>query len=108
MTTVVLIIHIFICIGLVTVVLLQRSEGGALGIGGGGPGGLISSRGAANALTRMTGVLGASFFVTSIILTVLANTGGDQRSVFEDAPVETLERLAPPVEDDAPLVPGSN
>jgi preprotein translocase subunit SecG len=71
LASVVLIAHIFIAIALTGVVLLQRSEGGALGIGG-GAGSFMSARGAGNALTRATMILAAMFFTTSIILTVLS------------------------------------
>ncbi len=73
MDTVILVIHLMIATALVGMVLLQRSEGGALGIGGGGGGGgFMSGRGAANLLTKVTAVLAAAFFVTSITLTILA------------------------------------
>jgi preprotein translocase subunit SecG len=61
-----------VVLALVGVVLLQRSEGGALGMGGGGGGGFMSARGAANALTRTTAILAAAFFATSIALGVIA------------------------------------
>ena len=70
MTTVLLIIHLMIAVTLVGVVLLQRSDGGALGIGGGG-GGMMTGRGVGNALTRATAVLAAAFFVTSLALGIL-------------------------------------
>ncbi len=96
MTTVLLTIHFLISVGLVGTVLLQRSEGGALGIGG-GPGSMMSGRGAANVLSRSTTVLGALFFLTSILLTVIPNIGktGDSVVIGADvpkttAPVETL------------------
>jgi preprotein translocase subunit SecG len=77
MQTVILVIHLLIALGLIGTVLLQRSEGGALGIGGGGGGSLFTSRGVGNVLTRTTAFLAAGFFVTSIALTVLATrTGG--------------------------------
>jgi len=69
--SIILIIHIFIAIALIGVVLLQRSEGGALGIGG-GAGSFLSAAGAGNALTRATMILAALFFGTSILLTVLS------------------------------------
>jgi preprotein translocase subunit SecG len=71
MQTVLLVVHLFACIALVIAVMLQRSEGGALGMGGGGTGGLISGRGAANVLVRTTMVLAAIFFATSITMTRL-------------------------------------
>jgi preprotein translocase subunit SecG len=73
MHAVVQVIQIFIAVGLVAVILLQRSEGGALGMGG-GPGGLMSGRAAGNVLTRTTTILAAAFFVTCIALSALAQT----------------------------------
>jgi preprotein translocase subunit SecG len=75
MTTVLLLIHVMVAIALVGLVLLQRSEGGALGIGGGG-GGFMTGRSAGNALTKSTAVLAACFFATSLALSILA---GHQR-----------------------------
>jgi len=77
MATVILVIHLMVAATLVGLVLLQRSEGGALGIGGGGGGGgFMSGRGAANMLTRVTAVVAALFFVTSISLTLIAQQSG--------------------------------
>lgn len=78
MATVILVIHLMVAATLVGLVLLQRSEGGALGIGGGGGGGggFMSGRGAANLLTRVTAVVAAAFFVTSITLTLIAQQSG--------------------------------
>lgn len=73
MATVLLVVHLMIAAALVAVVLLQRSEGGALGIGsGGGAGGFMTGRGTANMLTRVTAGLAAVFFLTSIGLTLIA------------------------------------
>jgi preprotein translocase subunit SecG len=84
MQTVLIVVHLMVVIGLIVTVLLQRSEGGALGIGGGGgTGGLFTGRGQANALTRATAILAAIFFVTSIALTVLASYGRAPPSIFE-------------------------
>lgn len=84
MVTVVLVIHIMIAAALVGVVLLQRSEGGALGIGGGGAGGgFLTGRGTANLLTRVTAGLAAAFFVTSTILSLMAQRGAAPASVFD-------------------------
>lgn len=73
MQAVLIIIHLFVAVALILVVLMQRSEGGALGIGGSGSGlgGLFSQRGAASTLTRTTAILGMVFFVTSLSLTML-------------------------------------
>lgn len=81
MQTVLLVVHLMIAAALVGVVLVQRSEGGALGIGGGG--GFMTGRGAANFMTRVTAYLAAGFFATSIGLTLIANQGFQGRSVFE-------------------------
>lgn len=72
MELVVLIIHLLVCVCLIGLVLLQRSEGGALGMGGGGGGSLMSGRGAADALAKMTSVAGGFFLVTSLGLTLLS------------------------------------
>src|SRR5438128_11233124 len=82
MITVLLILHLMIALALVGVVLLQRSEGGALGIGGGG--GFMTGRGAANFLTRVTAGLAAAFFATSLVLTLLAIRPVGTRSIFEN------------------------
>jgi preprotein translocase subunit SecG len=71
MHTTIIVIHLLIVLALIGVVLLQRSEGGALGIGGGG-GGFMNSRGTANALTRATAILATGFFLTSLLLSILA------------------------------------
>lgn len=85
MATVLLVIHLMIAAALVGVVLLQKSEGGALGIGGGGGGGgFLTGRGTANLLTRATAMLAAGFFATSISLTLLSRHNGQQGSAFDN------------------------
>ncbi len=81
MTTFLLVVHALIALALVTVILLQRSEGGGLGIGGGTGGGMVSVRGAANLLTRATTVLAVLFIGTSILLAVLAAGTSKPRKV---------------------------
>ncbi|MGA8900457.1 preprotein translocase subunit SecG [Bradyrhizobium sp.] len=71
MQTVVIVIHLMIVATLIATVLLQKSEGGGLGIGGGA--GFMSSRGTANLLSRTTAILAAGFFVTSLFLSWLAS-----------------------------------
>jgi len=65
MSTVLLIIQLIISLILTGLILVQRSEGGALGIGGGGGGGLMSGRSATNSIARMTWILGGAFIVTT-------------------------------------------
>jgi preprotein translocase subunit SecG len=81
MITVLLLLHLIIALVLVGVVLVQRSEGGALGIGGGG--GFMTGRGAANFMTRVTAGLAAAFFTTSLLLTLLATRPATNRSIFD-------------------------
>lgn len=83
MQNIFLAIHILACIALVVVVLLQRSEGGALGIGG-GSGSMFSGRGAAGALVRTTMIFGGIFLFTSLVLTTMAARDPD-RSLVEEA-----------------------
>jgi preprotein translocase subunit SecG len=86
MVAVLLIIHLFVTLALIGVVLIQRSEGGGLGIGGSqGMGAFMSGRGTANLLTRTTAVLGALFFALSLTLALLNRGTTVQRSVL-DAP----------------------
>ena len=101
MQTVLIVVHLLIVIALVGAVLLQRSEGGALGVGGGG--GFMTGRGQANALTRATAILAALFFITSLGLTLLANFNRAPRSIFETTSPVTPAGQAQP----APA-PGSN
>ena len=90
---IILTIHLLLAIGLVGVVLMQRSEGGALGIGGGGGGGgILTGRAAGNLLTRTTAILAGSFFVTSLVLAVLANT----HSKTTDSPLDKLPAAQEP------------
>jgi preprotein translocase subunit SecG len=95
MATVLLVVHLMIAAALVGVVLLQRSEGGALGIGGGGGGGFLTGRGTANLLTRVTATLAAAFFLTSIMLTILAQRGGPGGSVLDQTAPQTEGAAAP-------------
>ncbi len=99
MQNVVLIIHLILAMSLIGVVLLQRSEGGALGIGGGG-GGLVSQRGVATALSKITWVLAIGFLCTSIVLTILAS-GGGTGSILDQFQSEP-DGAAPPT---TPLTP---
>jgi preprotein translocase subunit SecG len=87
METVLIVIHLLIVLALCGVVLLQRSEGGGLGMGS-SPSAFMSGRGQANLLTRMTGILGTAFFITSLALAVVASRGR--------APSSPLDSVAPP------------
>ena len=90
MQTLVLTIHILIALALIGVVLLQRSEGGGLGIGGGGGGGgFMTARGTANPLTRVTAILAACFFATSLILAIMAGAGRENVSIIDEVINET-------------------
>lgn len=103
MATVLLVIHMMVAAALVGVVLLQKSEGGALGIGG-GSGGFLTGRGTANLLTRATAMLAAAFFMTSILLTLLARHTAPAGSVFDTTkPAESSG--APAATDEAPKAP---
>jgi preprotein translocase subunit SecG len=103
MITVLLVVHLLIAVGLVGVVLLQRSEGGALGIGGGGGGGFLTGRGTANLLTRATAILAAVFILTSLALAKLA--GGDRvtRSIIDEPRPPVVDSPVKPAEPTAPI-----
>lgn len=109
MQIIILSIHLVVCICLIGLVLLQRSEGGALGIGGGGGGSLMSGRGASDALARLTSIAGGLFLAVSLLLTWLSGVGSDgERSVFDVLPqapaaAPVLPEAAPaPAEEQRP------
>jgi preprotein translocase subunit SecG len=98
MQHVIIVIHLMLVLALIGVVLLQRSEGGGLGIGGGG--GFMTSRGTANVLTRATAILAALFFATSLILSILAGYDRKPTSIFpgtSGAPTAPAPGSAPPL-----------
>jgi len=96
METIILVVHLMLAIGLIGSVLLQQSEGGGLGIGGGGGsmGGLVSIRGTANFLTRATAVLAALFMTTSLTLAIMASQRTAPQSIL-DRPAATESAPAP-------------
>lgn len=122
MENVVLVIHLILALCLIGIVLMQRSEGGGLGIGGGGGGGLVSARGAATALSKITWGLAIAFICTSIGLTIIAAEKSAGASVVDrlvdTAPTEApaadtgnalgSELLPPSATDEAPLLPSGN
>jgi preprotein translocase subunit SecG len=84
---------------------LQRSEGGALGIGGGGMGGLMTGRASANLLTRVTAVLAAAFITTSLLLALLAAHRSAPTSILDQPAQSTPETPAAPTEPAEPAAP---
>ena len=117
MENVILVVHLILAICLIGVVLLQRSEGGGLGMGGGG--GAMTGRQAATALGKITWIFAIAFLATSLTLTIIAAQNSSTGSVLDRigaAPAESTEDTAvpalpgdgpllPPAETDAPLVP---
>lgn len=107
MTTILLVIHLCLALALVVTVLLQRSEGGALGIGGGG--GMMTSRGTANLLTRMTAVIAGLFVAMSLLLAILASADRKPRSILDEGGAGTPAQEAPvkpgPSQPETPSVP---
>ena len=100
MITVILIIHIILALSIICVVLLQKSEGGGLGIGGSGGagGGFMTARGTANLLTKITAFLGACFFLTSILLALLSSSNNTSSIAIEvEKAVEKNEPIIPTV-----------
>jgi preprotein translocase subunit SecG len=96
MQTLLVFLELLIAVALIVFILLQRSEGGALGMGGGGGGmgGLFSPRGAADTLTRTTAILALLFFVTCLALNILALRGHNETSIL-DTPAPTTTNTAP-------------
>tara|TARA_A100000171_G_C2135391_1_gene149793 strand:- start:1665 stop:2126 length:462 start_codon:yes stop_codon:yes gene_type:complete len=100
-----LVVHIILAVCMIALVLFQKSEGGALGMGGssggGGMGGFMSARGTANLLTRTTGILATLFFMTTLGLAIAFKGGATQSSILEDVvPTQTESVKKEPVKAD--------
>ena len=98
METILLVIHALLALLLIIIVLIQRAEGGALGIGGGADG--MTPRGAADALTRTTAIIATLFIITSISLTILSLRSNDRSLSFDDDNIEVPEDI-----EDLPELP---
>ena len=102
MITVILVIHVILAICIILAVLMQKSEGGGLGIGGSSAGGgFMTARGTANFMTKLTAFLGGCFFLTSIILALLSSQ--DSKSIATEVN-KTIESSS----DKEPSVPLGN
>ncbi len=103
MSTVLLIVQLIISIVLTGLILIQRSEGGALGIGGGGGGGFMSGRSATTSIARMTGILGAIFIINCLALSIVFNLENQNTSLIDDtnavapltAPIDSPDTTLP-------------
>jgi preprotein translocase subunit SecG len=93
MQTVAIVVHLMIVATLIATVLLQKSEGGGLGVGGGG--GFMSSRGTANLLTRTTAILAGGFFLTSLFLSWYASYDRKPASIIDGAPASQSQPGTP-------------
>jgi preprotein translocase subunit SecG len=100
MQTVIVVIHLMIVVAMIGFVLLQKSEGGGLGIGS--TGGFLTSRGTANVLTRATAILALLFFITSLTLSMMAGIDRKPKSILDTGAPATQQPGAPP----APLGQG--
>jgi preprotein translocase subunit SecG len=103
MLTVVLVIHLLLAISLVGTILLQRSEGGALGMGG-GMGGFMTGRSTANLLTRATAIIAGCFMATSLVLAIMGSASRDAGSIL-DVPAQPAAEQ--PVEPEKPAEPAA-
>src|SRR5271170_7283033 len=113
------VVHVLIALALIGVVMLQKSEGGALGMGGGGMSGFMTGRSTANLLTRTTAILAAVFFATSILLVVLSNYTRAPHSIIDEggppptapagpaAPIEPVPASPAPAAPAAPAEPSA-
>ncbi|MFT8242711.1 preprotein translocase subunit SecG [Roseomonas sp. BN140053] len=107
MTTVLLVLHLLVTLALIGVVLLQRSEGGGLGIGSSqGMGSFMTGRGTANLLTRSTAVLATAFFVLALALALLNRGNSGRSGSILDTPPSAVSPAAPaPAAPPPPAVP---
>ncbi|MEV8466478.1 preprotein translocase subunit SecG [Fluviibacterium sp. DFM31] len=108
MENVLLIVHLILALSLIGVVLLQRSEGGGLGMGSsGGGGGVMSSRGAATALGKLTWAFAIAFIATSITLTIVAAKNSAGSSVLDRVTAQPEVTAPAPDETTPPTLPGA-
>jgi preprotein translocase subunit SecG len=107
MIQVLLAVHILIALAMVGVVLIQRSEGGGLGIGGGNAGGFMTTRGTANLLTRTTAIIAGLFMATSLALAYLATSerAPVAHSILDTPAAPSAPAPTPPAQPAAPSVP---
>ncbi len=98
-------IHILVCVALIGVILIQRSEGGALGMGGGGQGAFLTVRGAGDLITRITSILAALFFILSLTLTLLAGHERAQSSVLNQLDAAGSKPAPRPLSPVLPVAP---
>ena len=107
MYSVILVIHLIVTVSLVGIILLQRSEGGGLGVGGSGNMGAMAPRAQADVLTKTTGVLATLFIMSSISLVILGAHSGENSSLVNQlaAPTPSTEAPAVPAAPAEPSVP---
>lgn len=110
MLTVLLVVHLLVTLALIGMVLIQKSEGGALGIGGGGGGGgggmggFMTGRDTANMLTRTTAVLATLFMCLSLAIAWYSGQSQEKGSILDSVPAQ-VETVPVPAADVAPIVP---
>ena len=101
-------LHVILAVCLVIVIVLQKSEGGGLGVGGGNFGGMMTVRGTANFLTRLTSFLAGGFLLTSLLLAIFAGHRSEHRSLFSnEAAVKQEENQATQTAPIVPAVPAA-
>lgn len=99
MYTFLLVIHLLLAVTMVGIILLQRSEGGGLGIGSGSMGTMMTIRGTGNLLTRATAILAVGFMLTSVSLAIWS--ASPSHSLFDDLPVDDISGSPPPAPFDS-------
>jgi preprotein translocase subunit SecG len=102
MQIVLLAILLIITLAMIGVILLQRSEGGGLGVGGGNMGGLMTTRGTADLLTRTTAILATSFMIICIILAILAGHSRKSDSIINSLEASQTNAVVTPAEEASP------
>ena len=104
--TTLIVIQLVLAVSLVILVLLQGSDNEGLGLGGGGGmGGMMSARGSANLLSRLTAITATLFMVMSVVLTITASVGSD-KNILESLPeISTSEE---PLTPEEPSIPDNN
>ena len=107
--TFLIIILLILALLLVILVLLQGSDNEGLGLGGGGGiGGMMTARGSANLLSRLTAITATLFMIMSVILTISASVGSD-KNILESLPdVNSTENDSNTSTSSEPSIPENN
>jgi len=107
MQTILVVFHLFLAIGMITLILLQHGKGADAGaaFGSGASATVFGAKGSASFLSRATAIMATLFFVTSLVLAYFASQAGEQKGVMEQTEEKVMQQESVRTESDVPLAP---